>query len=195
MDIEHKEITEPLIAEYNLKVKNLLFGIQADYRFRLQCHDFSYDDVAVWTDMLKIPVRSLTPLAHQSSHTVNPSSNFQSHATTISFLDSSSTPDREAREEIHWLEEVANQWNRRSQHHQVPQCIPAACGTPQFSPIPGRPLCGYARCNHNDRRYPNNRHNCRPEVSQKKGESMATMAMAKALNKLTENLPGCRVNP
>ena len=61
--IENWEITEALIAKYNLKVKNLLLEIQTDYGLRLCCHDIVYDDVVVWTDLLKIPVRSSTPLA------------------------------------------------------------------------------------------------------------------------------------
>ena len=55
VDIENREITEPLIVKYNLKVKNLLLEIQADYRFRFQYCDILYDKVAVWTDLLKIP--------------------------------------------------------------------------------------------------------------------------------------------
>ena len=100
-----------------------------------------FDDVAVWTDLLKIPVgRNLTPLAHQSKHTVNPSPNCQSHpCPNNSFLDRSRTPDSKAWEEIHQLEEVANLWNRRSQHPQALLGRPAAHSTPQFSPIPGRP--------------------------------------------------------
>ena len=70
MDIENREITEPLIVEYNLKVKNLLLEIQADYRFRIGCSDILYDDMAVWTDLLNVPVRrSSMPLVHQSSIT------------------------------------------------------------------------------------------------------------------------------
>ena len=53
VDIENRVITEPLINEYKLKVNNLLLEIQADYRIRLWCHDISYDDMAVWTDLLK----------------------------------------------------------------------------------------------------------------------------------------------
>ena len=63
----------------------------------------------------------------------------------------------------------------------------AVCGTPQFSPIAGRPQHGYARYNQNDRRYPNNRYNYRPEVSYNEGESRATLAVAEVLNKLTKN--------
>ena len=149
VDIDNWEITEPLIAEYNLKVKNLLLEIQADYGFRLHCCDIEYEDVAVWTDLLKVPIRRhSTPLAQQTNHTVNPSPNFQSNPyPNNSFLDRSSTPDREAWEEIHRLEEVANQWNRRSQHHHAPKGRPAACSMPQFSPIPGNPQHGYVRYN------------------------------------------------
>ena len=57
---------------------------------------------------------------------------------------------------------------------------------PQFLPITGRPPCRYARYNQNDRRYPNNRYNYRPEVSYNEGESRATLAVAEALNKLNE---------
>ena len=56
MDIENKELIKPLMEEYNSKVKNSLLDIQANQGFRLQCHDISYDKVAVWTDLLKIPV-------------------------------------------------------------------------------------------------------------------------------------------
>ena len=80
VDIDNWEIPEPLIAEYNLKVRNLLLEIQTDYGFKLCCHDMEYDDVGVWTDLLKILMgRSLTPLAQQTNHNVNPSSNFHSH--------------------------------------------------------------------------------------------------------------------
>ena len=96
---------------------------------------------------------------------------------------------------IHSLEEVANQWNRRSQHHHTPQGRPAACGMPQFSSIPGRPQCSYARYNQNDRKYPNNRHNYKPKVSYNEGESRATLAVAKALNKLTENFARMQNQP
>ena len=47
VDIENREITKPLIAEYILKVKKLLLEIQADYRFRLWYCDILYDEVAV----------------------------------------------------------------------------------------------------------------------------------------------------
>ena len=47
---------KPLIEEYNSMVKNLLLDIQANHRFRLQCHDILYEEVAVWTDLLKVPV-------------------------------------------------------------------------------------------------------------------------------------------
>ena len=71
IDIENREITEHLIVEYNFKVNNLLLEIQADYRFRLWCHDILYADMAVWTDMLKISLRRCsTPLAHKSNQTV-----------------------------------------------------------------------------------------------------------------------------
>ena len=70
-----------------------------------------------------------------------------------------------------------------------------ACGTPQFSPIPYRHQHGYERYNQNDRRYPNNRHNLRPEVSHSEGESWATMAVADALNKLTGNFDRMQSQP
>ena len=145
--------------------------------------------MVVWTDLLKNLVRrSLTPLLQQTNHNVSPSPNFHSHpCPSNSSSDRSSTPDREAWEEIHRLEEVAIQWNRRSQHHHAPRGRPAVCGMPQFSPIAGRPQCGCVRYNQNDRRYPNNRYNYRPEVSFNEGESRATLAVAKALNKLTNN--------
>ena len=55
-----------------------------DYSFRLCCCDIEYDDMAVWTDLLKIPVRRRsTPLAQQTNHAVNHSHNFQSHPTPI----------------------------------------------------------------------------------------------------------------
>ena len=57
VDIENWEITEPVIAKYNLKVKTLLLEIQTDYEFRLHCCDISYDDMAVLTNLLKIPVK------------------------------------------------------------------------------------------------------------------------------------------
>ena len=56
VDIENKELIKPLMEEYNSKVKNLLLDIQANHRFRLQCRDISYDEVAVWTDLLKVLV-------------------------------------------------------------------------------------------------------------------------------------------
>ena len=84
VDIENWEITEPLIAKYNLKVKNFLLEIQTDYGFRLHYCDMEYDDVAVWTDLLKILVRScLTPLVQQTNHNVNPSPNFHSTPAPI----------------------------------------------------------------------------------------------------------------
>ena len=67
--------------------------------------------------------------------------------------------------------------------------------TPQFSPILHRVPNGYERYNHHDRRYPNNRHNYRHEVSNSKGKSKATMAVAKALNKLTENFARMQSQP
>ena len=57
------------------------------------------------------------------------------------------------------------------------------------------PQQGYTRCNQNDRRYPNHRHNYRPEVSNNECESRATMAVAKALNKLTENFARMQNQP
>ena len=80
VDIDNQEITEPLIAEYYSKVRNLLVGIQTAYSFRLHCHDMEYDDVVVWTDLLKILVRrNSIPLAQQTNHNVNPRPNFHSH--------------------------------------------------------------------------------------------------------------------
>ena len=146
--------------------------------------------MAVWTNRLKILVRrSSIPQAQQTNHNVNPSPNYHSPShPNNSFSDRSSTPDREAWGEIHQLEEVANQLNRRSQHHHALRGRPAVCGVPQFSPIAGRPQQGYARYNQNDRGYPNNRYNYRSEVSYNEGESRATLAVAKALNKLSKNL-------
>ena len=66
---------------------------------------------------------------------------------------------------------------------------------PQFSPIAGRPQCEYARYNQNDRMYPNNRYNYRPEVSYNEGESRATLAVAKVLNKLTKNFAKMKNQP
>ena len=54
VDIDNQEVTESLIAEYNLRVRNLLVEIQTDYGFRLCCHDMEYNDVAVWNDLFKI---------------------------------------------------------------------------------------------------------------------------------------------
>ena len=118
VDIENWEVTEPLIAEYNLKVRNLLLEIQTYYGFRLHCLDMEYDEVAVWADLLRILLRSSTPLVQQTNCNVNPSPNFHSHhCPSNNFSARSSTPGRKAWEEIHRLEEVANQWNRRSQNH------------------------------------------------------------------------------
>ena len=47
VDIDNWEVTEPLIAEYNLRVRNLLVEIQTNCGFRLCCCDMEYDDVAV----------------------------------------------------------------------------------------------------------------------------------------------------
>ena len=66
---------------------------------------------------------------------------------------------------------------------------------PQFSPIAGRPQHRYVRYNQNNKRYHNNRHNYRPEVSYNEGESRATLAFAKALNKLTENFTKMQNQP
>ena len=102
VDIDNQEVTEPLIAEYNLTVRSLLVEIQTDYGFRLHCCDMEYDDVAVWTDLLKILVRrSSTPLVQQTNHNVNPQPQFSfpTHPNN-SFLDRSSTPDREAWKEV-----------------------------------------------------------------------------------------------
>ena len=80
VDIDNWEITEPLIAESNLRVRNILVEIQTDYSFRLYSHDMEYDGVAVWTDLLKISVRrSSTHLAHQANQNVNPNHNFHSY--------------------------------------------------------------------------------------------------------------------
>ena len=89
VDIYNLEVSEPLIAECNLKVRNLLVEIQTHYCFRLCCCDMEYNDVAVWTDLLKILVRrSSTPLVQQTNHNVNPSPNFHSHpCPNNSFLD------------------------------------------------------------------------------------------------------------
>ena len=57
------------------------------------------------------------------------------------------------------------------------------------------PQCRYARYNHNDMRYPNNRHNYRPKVSHNKGESRATVAVAETLKKLTENFARMQSQP
>ena len=96
VDIHNWEITEPLIAEYNLRVRNLLVEIQTDYGFRLCCHDMEYDDVAVWTDLFKISViRCLTPLVQQANHNTSPNPNFHAHpCPNNSYLDRSSTLDR-----------------------------------------------------------------------------------------------------
>ena len=66
---------------------------------------------------------------------------------------------------------------------------------PQFSPIADRPQCVYVMYNQNDRRYPSNRYNCRPEVSYSEGESRATLTVAKALNKLTKNFAKMQNQP
>ena len=114
VDIENWEITEPLIAEYNLKVRNVLLEIQTDYGFILHCCGMEYDAVAVWTNLLKILVRrSSMPLVQQTNHNVNSSLNFHSHCCpNNSFPGRSRTSDKEAWEEIHRLGEVANQWKR-----------------------------------------------------------------------------------
>ena len=159
-----------------------------------------HNDLVVWADLLQVSVtRSSTQLAwvNQANQGANSNPNSNSyHHPSNSYLDRSGTPDREAWEEIHRLEEVANQWNRKSQHNQAPRGRPLVCGTPQFSPIAGRPQYQYARYNHNDRWYPHNRYNYRPEVSyNESGESMATMAVAEALNKLTENFEKMQKQP
>ena len=156
-----------------------------------------YDDVAVWNDLLQVfVIRHLTPLAQQANQNANPNHNFNSYpCPNNSYLDRSSTPDREAQEEIHRLEEVANQWNRRSQHSHAPRGRPAVCGTPQYLPIADRLQHEYVRYNKNDRRYPNNRYNYRPEVHYNEGESRATLAVAKALNKPTENFAKIQNQP
>ena len=51
------------------------------------------------------------------------------------------------------------------------------------------------RYNQNDRRYPHNRYNYRPEVSYSEGESRATLAVAGALNKLTKNFAKMQNQP
>ena len=66
VDIENQEIIDPLITEYNLRVRSLLVDMQTEYDFWLCCHDMEYNDVAVWTDLLQVSViRSSTPLAPQ----------------------------------------------------------------------------------------------------------------------------------
>ena len=157
----------------------------------------SYSEVAVWTGLLKVAVpRSSTTLEHQSYQIENitPNLQFQPHPNN-SLLDRSSRSDRVAQEELHRLEKVANQWNRRSQCYHAPQGRPAVCSTPQFSPILHRVRNRYERYNHHDRRYPNNRHSYRHGVSNGKGESKATMAKAKALNKLMENFARMQSQP
>ena len=156
-----------------------------------------YDDVAVWTDLLQILViRSSTPLPPQVNNNANSNHNFNPYPhPNNSYLDMSGTPGREAQEEIHRLEEVANQWNRRSQHNHAPRGRPAVHSMPQFSLIIGRPQHGYARYNQNDRSYPNNRYNYRPAVRCNESESRATLAVAKALNKLTENFAKMQNQP
>ena len=155
-----------------------------------------YSDVALWTDLLQVLViRSSISLAPQAIQNANSNPNFNSYpCPNESYLDRSSTPDREAWKEIHRSEKVANQWNR-SQHNHAPRGRPAVCSMPQFSPITGRPQHGYAGYNHNDRRYPHNRYNYRPEVSYNGGESRATLAVAEALNKLTENFAKIQNQP
>ena len=127
VDIENREITETLIAKYNLKVKNLVLEIQADYRFRLRYCDISYDKVAVWTYLLKIPVRrSSTPLAHQSNQAANPSPNFQSQPHLHnSFLDRSSTPNpgKQGRRYTSWRRwpTSGTEGVNTTMHHEVDQ--------------------------------------------------------------------------
>ena len=60
-----------------------------------------YDDVAVWTGLLQVSViRSSTPLAPQANQTANSNPNFNSYPyPNNSYLDRSSTLDREAWEE------------------------------------------------------------------------------------------------
>ena len=185
------------MEEYNSKVKNLLLDIQANHGFRLQCCAISFNEVAVWTDLLKVPIwRSSTPLECQSYQIVNTTQDFQSQPhPNNSLLDRSSRSDRVAWEEMHRLEEVANQWNRRSQCYHAPQGRPAVHSTLQFSPTLHRVWNRYKRYNHQDRRYPNNRYSYRHEVSNGEGESKATMAIAKVLNKLTENFARMQSQP
>ena len=65
---------------------------KTDYSFRLCCHDTEYDDVAVWTNLLKISLRSSAPLVQQTNHNGNPSPNFHSHpCPNNSFLERSHT--------------------------------------------------------------------------------------------------------
>ena len=46
VDIENQEIIDPLITEYNLRVRSLLVDMQTEYDFWLCCHDMEYNDVA-----------------------------------------------------------------------------------------------------------------------------------------------------
>ena len=55
-DIDNWGIIDPLITEYNSRVRSLLVEIKTDYDFSLCCHDMEYDDVAVWTDLLQVSV-------------------------------------------------------------------------------------------------------------------------------------------
>ena len=82
------------------------------------------------------------------------------------------------------------------QKKSTPACTERQTSSmPQFSPIAGIPQCGHVRDNQNDRRYPDNRYNYRPKINYNEGESRATLAVAKALNKLTEKkLLSCRIN-
>ena len=168
LDKDNQEIIGPLISEYNSRVRSLLVEIQTDYGFRLHCHVIEYDDVAVWTDLPQVLLMTTsTPLVPQANQNANSNNNFNSYP----HLDRPSTLGRKAWEEIHRLEEVANQWNRRSQHNCTQRGRLAVCGTPQCFLKKGRPQVGYARYNQKNRRYPNNRYNNISEVSYNECES------------------------
>ena len=81
-----------------------------------------HDDLVVWADLLQVSIiRSSALLAPQANQGANSNPNFISYPyPNNSYLDRSNTLDRKAWEEIHRLQEVANQWNRRSQHNQAP---------------------------------------------------------------------------
>ena len=116
VDTDNQETIVLLISEYNTKVKRLLVDIQAEYGFRLCCWDIEHNVLVVWADLLQVLViRSSTPLAwvNQANMSANSNPNFNSYPhCSNSYLDRSSTPDRETWGEICRLEGVANQWNR-----------------------------------------------------------------------------------